>query len=100
MIKIAFTNQFEKDIERCKARNWDFERYKEAAAYLSTGMSLPKEFKDHPLNGDWKRHREFHFGPDRLVIYYLHHPPKKKGTEPPDSELTYVRMGSHSDLFR
>lgn len=49
---------------------------------------LPPRYKDHPLSGDWKHHRDCHLEPDWLLIY------KIDGTD-----LHLVRTGTHSDLF-
>ena len=49
---------------------------------------LPPEFLDHPLNGEWSGHREFHAGGDLLVIYLI------KG-----DSIIFVRIGTHAELF-
>ena len=55
---------------------------------------LPSEWLDHPLKGEWLDHRECHIGGDFLLIYL----PKPDGK---DQELvTFVRAGTHAELFR
>ena len=49
---------------------------------------LPPRYRDHPLSGNWKHHRDCHIEPDWLLIY------KIDGTD-----LYLVRTGTHSDLF-
>lgn len=55
---------------------------------------LGSEWKDHPLKGDWSRHRECHVGGDFLLIYYLNEEADPSGT------VVFVRAGTHSELFR
>jgi mRNA interferase YafQ len=50
---------------------------------------LPRQYKDHPLKGKWKGHREFHVEPDWLVIY-----------REDNQFLVLVRTGTHDDLFK
>ena len=58
-------------------------------AALLKGDTLPKESKDHSLNGEWADFREFHIGGDMLVIYTL------------DDEFVYLaRLGTHAQLFK
>ena len=49
---------------------------------------LPAKLKDHKLDGNYKNHRECHIEPDWLLIYCI-----------VDKEITFVRTGTHSDLF-
>lgn len=102
-MKVNFTKRFLKDVDLCKTRGWDMARFTQAYHLLVAGQSLPESFRDHPLRGNYAGHREFHFAPDHLVIYYFHPEPKaaSKARSPMVSskEITFVRMGSHSDLF-
>lgn len=62
----------------------------EVIALLSYGKKLPDRYKDHALQGRWKKHRECHISPDWLLIYHK---------EEELLVLTLSRTGSHSDLF-
>jgi mRNA interferase YafQ len=42
--------------------------------------ALEERYKDHPLTGDWKDHRDCHY------------------RKPGDNTLELVRLGSHSEL--
>ena len=55
---------------------------------LFLGEPLPAEYRDHELQGDWDGARELHIGGDFLLVY------KVTG-----SLLTFVDLGSHSELF-
>lgn len=57
---------------------------------LSKGESLPDNYHDHSLSGNWAGHRECHIQPDWLLVYYY---------EDDVLVLTLSRTGSHSDLF-
>jgi mRNA interferase YafQ len=55
---------------------------------------LPAEYNDHPLQGDWKDHRDCHIRGDWLLIYRIH-------TEQDRTEtIVFVRTGTHADLFK
>jgi mRNA interferase YafQ len=57
---------------------------------LLAGEKLPQRFRPHKLSGDWNDHWECHVKPDLLLIWL------------PDAEaetLTFVRLGSHGELF-
>ena len=56
---------------------------------LVNDRALPAKYRDHPLIGPWKGHRDCHIKPDLVLIY------ARVG----DSALRLVRLGSHSDLF-
>ena len=55
---------------------------------LVNGDPLPAKLADHPLGGEWKGCRDCHIKPDLVLIYSL-----------TESELTLIRLGSHSELF-
>ncbi|WWL43962.1 type II toxin-antitoxin system YafQ family toxin [Pseudomonas parakoreensis] len=54
------------------------------------GQQLPAEYLDHALTGDWSGFRECHIGGDFLMIY--------ENTRP--DLITFVDLGSHSELFK
>ena len=53
---------------------------------------LAPEWLDHPLNGEWKGHRECHVGGDFLLAYKLDDSAKH-------GLIVFVRAGTHADLF-
>ena len=58
---------------------------------LSKGEVLEQKYNDHKLKGNYSEYRECHIKPDLLLIYK-----KKKDI----LILTYVDLGSHSELFK
>lgn len=85
------TKQFAKDWERLShSGRYDMNRLKEAMILLiANDASLPPEYLDHELTGDWKGFRECHIGGDFLLIYEL----------PADGAIIFTRTGTHADLF-
>jgi len=61
---------------------------------IANDAPLGPEWKDHPLKGGWAGHRECHIGGDFLLIYELDDTVGKGGS------LVFVRIGTHSELFR
>ena len=80
--------QFRKDVKLAQRRGKDMEKLRAVVPLLLQGDPLPPKYKDHPLSGNWKHHRDCHIEPDWVLIYKI------------DGEDLYVvRTGSHSDLF-
>ncbi len=55
---------------------------------LVNDQPLAERYRDHPLGGEWKDHRDCHVRPDLVLIY----------RKPDDAVLQLVRLGSHSEL--
>ncbi|QWD91453.1 type II toxin-antitoxin system YafQ family toxin [Polynucleobacter sp. MWH-Braz-FAM2G] len=55
---------------------------------LERDASLPQNYYDHALKGDWHDHRDCHIKPDLILIY----------RRPNETTLQLVRLGSHSQL--
>lgn len=55
---------------------------------LVADKALPTRYRDHPLVGECKDHRDCHLKPDLILIY----------RKPDDFFLQLVRLGSHSEL--
>ncbi|MDR0865570.1 MAG: type II toxin-antitoxin system YafQ family toxin [Candidatus Symbiothrix sp.] len=89
MYKSHFTGKFKRDVKLCLKRNYDMNLLNEAMKFLLENGYLPPEYLPHPLKGtnyvDW----ECHIKPDWLMIWYVS-----------DDEITFVRTGTHSDLFK
>lgn len=92
MIKyeIQRTSQFKKDFKLAVKRGCNIEKLQNAVTILASGETLPDEYRDHPLRGNYGGYRECHIEPDWLLVYKI-------------SEnvlvLTLYRTGTHSDLF-
>ena len=85
------TSQFKKDFKLAEKQGLDMNELKTVVRMLADGEELPEKYRDHPLKGDYKGHRECHIEPDWLLIYKI--------TESV-LVLSLVRTGSHSRLFK
>lgn len=85
-----FSKSFHMDWERLgRSGRFDLKRLKEVMLLLiANAAPLGPEWFDHPLKGDWADHRECHVGGDFLLIYTTN-----------DTQITFVRAGTHADLF-
>ena len=57
---------------------------------LLANEPLPGRFQDHSLQGSWVGCRECHLRPDLLLVYRLDD----------EENITLMRLGTHSELFR
>jgi mRNA interferase YafQ len=81
--------QFKRDVNLSKKCNKDMSKLRELMLLLIENKPLPAEYKDHPLKGNWKHHRDSHIEPDCLLIYKID-----------GNDLYFVRTGTHADIFR
>ncbi len=90
MYEVKYTAQFKKGYKAAVKRNLPIGLLKDVIKTLANGKKLPEKNRDHPLNGNWKGHRECHILPDWLLIYYI---------EDDVLVLTLTATGTHSDLL-
>jgi mRNA interferase YafQ len=88
MREIIRTIQFKRDVKRAEKRGKDMTKLRDLILLLAGETPLPVRFKDHPLSGEWKHHRDCHIEPDWLLLYKID-----------ANDLYLVRTGSHADLF-
>jgi mRNA interferase YafQ len=88
MREIIRTIQFKRDVKRAEKRGKDMTKLRDLILLLAGETPLPVRYKDHPLCGEWKHHRDCHIEPDWLLLYKID-----------DNDLYLVRTGSHADLF-
>ncbi|NTE85766.1 type II toxin-antitoxin system YafQ family toxin [Agrobacterium rubi] len=88
-----FTKQFLKDWKRLNVSGrYDMAKLKAVMLLLiANDATLPAQFRDHELAGEWRDHRECHIGGDFLLIYRL---------DETDNLVVFTRTGTHSELFR
>ena len=91
MYIIKPTSQFKKDYKLIKKQGKDTSELERVINLLASGETLPQEYSDHALGGNWKAHRECHISPDWLLVYRKHEN---------ILVVSLVRTGSHSDLFK
>ncbi|MBM4147126.1 MAG: type II toxin-antitoxin system YafQ family toxin [Nitrospira sp.] len=91
MLKPRYSRQFKKDIKKIeKSGNKDMEKLKSVVRKLLDGELLERKYLDHPLAGNLKGYRDCHIEPDWILLYRM---------DSDLQEITFVRTGSHSELF-
>lgn len=90
MYSIAYTGAFKRDYKRCSKRNYNLSLLQKAVELLEADGTLPSNYKPHKLSGDFSDCWECHIQPDWLLIWLQ---------DDTQNELTFIRTGSHSDLF-
>ncbi|RUQ92921.1 type II toxin-antitoxin system RelE/ParE family toxin [Legionella septentrionalis] len=88
MLSPFYKKQFEKDLRRIIKRGKDIQKIKDVIEKLINQTPLEPNYRDHALKGNYVDCRELHIEPDWLLIYLI-----QKNT------ITFVRTGSHADLF-
>jgi mRNA interferase YafQ len=87
----SHTKQFEKDWDRLDASgHYQMADLKMVMLKIIARETLPPEHKDHPLTGEWGDCRDCHVHGDFLLIYRLDD----------KDHVTFVRTGTHSELFK
>ena len=90
MLTLVTTSQFRKDYMRIKKRGYDLSRLERVIDTQKEEKPLDKQFRDHPLTGNYAGFRECHIQPDWLFIYAVQND---------TLILTASRTGTHSDLL-
>ncbi len=88
--EVKFTSQFKKDYKLAMKRGRDVTALDKVVEMLAEGQTLPEEYNDHSLVGNFRGCRECHISPDWLLIYKLFENVLV---------LELSRTGTHSDLF-
>lgn len=91
MREIKQTSAFKRDLKReARGEHKEFlaKHFVRLVERLAMDEPLEAQYRDHPLLGEWKDHRDCHIRPDLVLIY----------RKPDDSTLQLVRLGSHSQL--
>lgn len=91
MLNLRFTNQFKKDYALLKRRGYTMSELDKVIAMLREEKPLPPEYEDHPLQGNWKGHRDCHIRGNWVLIYRI---------DEAELILEASRTGTHSDLFK
>lgn len=89
MNTLKLTSQFKKDLKRYKHNVEALDKLEYILNRLVDDKPIPKEFKPHMLQGNYKNHMECHVENDTLLIWFDHEKPVIK----------LVRFGTHSELF-
>lgn len=85
---VILGTRFTRDVKLAEKRRKDMTKLRQLILLLADGAPLPPRYKDHPLSGEWKHHRDSHIEPGWVLIYKI-----------TGNDLYLIRTGSHSDLF-
>jgi mRNA interferase YafQ len=88
-MKLRRYKQFLKDWAKTRLTDGQFEKFIAYANCLKNQTPLSPESKDHSLSGEYGDCREFHLGGDMLIIY-----------REENKEITFIRLGTHNQLFK
>ena len=90
MLELYFSSRFKKDYRLMLKRGARPDHLERVVELLRKRVSLPDQYRDHALSGDYAGFRECHIQPDWLLVYRV---------EEDRLILTLARTGTHSDLF-
>jgi len=85
----VYKNKFARDIKKITKQGKKLDKFNKIILDLINQNSLEKKYLDHPLKGEYNDCRECHIEPDWLLIYMIENP-----------HITFIRTGSHADLFK
>jgi mRNA interferase YafQ len=88
MLEPRYKNKFQKDLKLMKKRGKDLRKLRNLLSTLINQKPLSLKHQDHGLRGEYSNCRECHIEPDWLLIYLIE-----------EKIITFVRTGTHSDLF-
>lgn len=89
MKQIRYAKQFKKDLKRFLNKPAKLEKLAHILDLLKTGIPIPKEYKPHPLKGEYYGCTECHIEDDFLLIWY---------DERTDTIVIY-RLGTHAGRY-
>lgn len=90
---IQTTRRFRKDYIKLKRSGKKMQKLQTVMNMLIDGKILESQYRDHPLQGEWKKFRECHIEGDWLLIYQLNK--DQKGNE----IIMFCASDNHSNLF-
>ena len=89
MLTPGYKTSFKRDLKLIKKRGKDIQKLYDIISDLIHQKPLAKKHVAHSLKGEYSDCRECHIEPDWLLIYLIK-----------DNSITFIRTGTHSDLFK
>ncbi|MEM9243782.1 MAG: type II toxin-antitoxin system YafQ family toxin [Pseudomonadota bacterium] len=89
MLAPNYRKKFLKDLKLAEKRGKEIRKLKRAMRCIINEKPLGRLFRDHALKGEYTDCRECHIEPNWLLIYLIQ-----------DEKVTFIRTGTHADLFR
>lgn len=87
-MRLLVSKDYKRDLKKIAPEILSSAAFAEVLHYLHIGQSLPIQYKDHALTGNWQGFRDCHIQNDLVLIYKIE-----------AEQLILVRLGSHSELF-
>lgn len=91
MLEPIRKNKFKKDVELLKRRGRSMKKLRDIMGWLIDRKLLDKKYLPHKLQGEYSGCIECHIEPDWLLIYLI---------DSAENTITFIRTGTHSDLFK
>ena len=88
MLEANFTNQFTKDAKLLQKRQMNMDALHDILIKIIWEEPLPYYSREHNLSGDYSGYTECHVKGNWVIVYRFS-----------PGKVTFVRTGSHSDLF-
>lgn len=86
---VAYTQSFKKDLKKIQHKEKIKRKMEKTIEELASGKQLTPQLKMHKLRGRWSGCYECHIESDYLLVW----------KETP-KQITFIRSGSHSNIFR
>ena len=90
LYRVVETKRYRKDLKRIHKRGCRIRKLDTVINILANGETLPEQYSNHKLTGNYAGYEKCHIEPDWLLIYR-----KEKDA----LILVLTRTGSHNDLF-
>lgn len=92
MKTIRYTTKFRKDFKKYARNPEKVRKLQIVTQLLQSGKDIPSKYSPHNLIGNYAGHMELHIEGDFLLIWL-------EFTEVGEQIITFVRLGSHAELF-
>ena len=89
MLELFQTSRYKKHLKKYKHKKEILQELSKIIELLVKEQSLPAEYRNHKLTGNYNGMNELHIRPDDLLVYY-----KVEG-----KRIVLVAIGSHAELF-
>ena len=85
-----YTTLIKKQLKLLEKRGYDMRLFKEVVDMLLDGVTLPAQYRDHPMKGNWRGYRNCHILSDWVLLYKV---------DKDILTLILVETGTHSDIL-
>jgi mRNA interferase YafQ len=90
MLALVWSKRFKKDYARSLSQGKDMGKLDDLLHLLMNEKTLPAQYKDHPLIGEWTHFRDAHIEFDWILICRI---------DKESQSLLLAALGSHSEIL-